>query len=50
MMTDKQFDSYKRLLAEKIREIIEEQSIDRNRSDLKLKRLMEMLESELKTP
>ena len=33
MMTDNQFNSYKRLLAERLREIVEDQKTDRDKSD-----------------
>ena len=50
MMTDNQFNSYKRLLADRLREIVDEQSSDREKSDTKLRKLVEILENELKIP
>ena len=50
MMTDNQFNSYKRLLSDRLREIVDEQKTDREKSDTKLKKLVEILENELKIP
>ena len=50
MMTDKQFDSYKRLLLQQLQYIYAEQQSNKESADEKFKQFIAALESELKTP